>query len=62
MGALTRLAAYAAGLTVAFVAAYALAGAVVPQGVVDDWARRAQPEGHAMTGSPSPEASPHGER
>ena len=47
MSAPARLAAFAAGLVLVFGASYVVAGAVVPDRVVDDWTRRAeQPAGH----------------
>ena len=51
MSAPARLAAFAAALVLVFGASYVVAGAVVPDRVVEDWTRRAeQPEGH---GDPS---------
>lgn len=42
MSPAAKLALYAAGLVVAFAAAYFIAGAVVPDSVVDSWMRQAE--------------------
>ena len=47
MSAPARLAAFAAALLLVFAASYVVAGAVVPDRVVEDWTRRAeQPADH----------------
>ncbi|MFT3660257.1 MAG: heavy-metal-associated domain-containing protein [Gordonia sp. (in: high G+C Gram-positive bacteria)] len=46
MKAGTRLALYALGLVVAFVAAFGIARAVIPDGAVEDWERRASAHDH----------------
>ncbi len=61
MSAPARLAAFAAALVVVFAASYLVAGAVVPERVVDDWTRRAEQtdhEGPAGAHTPAPEPSP----
>lgn len=59
MNAAGRLGAYAAGLTVIFAGGFAVAGAVVPEQAVSDWAQSAEAPagGHASAGhaeSPAP--------
>lgn len=46
MNALTRLALYAVGLVVAFGAAFGIAGAAVPQSVVDNWNKESDVQNH----------------
>ncbi len=63
MSAPARLAAFAAALVVVFVASYLVAGAVVPERVVDDWTRRAEQTdddhgGPAGAHTPAPEPLP----
>lgn len=53
MNAGARLAAYGAGLVVAFSGAYGIAGAVVPDSVVARWTEQAETD-HAS--APHPEA------
>lgn len=61
MSAPVKLLGYVALLVIIFFAAYAIAGAVVPAGVVENWNRQSEGQGvHTMTGSPTDHA-PHEE-
>lgn len=57
MNAAGRLSLYAAGLVVTFAGAYGVAGAVVPQSVVDSWNEAAAMAGHEMGSDASTGAS-----
>ncbi|UNK70854.1 hypothetical protein [Microbacterium sp. H1-D42] len=59
MNAAVRLTLYGAGLIVAFVVAFGLAGVVVPDSFVDDWVSRSSTPHGDEPAAPS-EDTPHG--
>ncbi len=55
MNAPSRLALYGVGLVAIFAASYAVAGAVVPESVVENWNEQSeQHPGHEMPATPAP--------
>lgn len=60
MNAPARLGLYAAGLVVVFGGAYALAGALVPESVVDDWMRQSGTHQEQTVHDPAPGQHPPG--